>query len=165
MGIAQMMLPELKHEAANTRKILERLKQAEDKFEWRPHQKSYTMGQLASHIANLTTWITMTINSDELDLASSPRRQPLTGFLEVLEVFEKNLDEATKALEGADDSLLMKKWTLRKGDHVILELPKAAVIRSMVFNHVVHHRGQLTVYLRLNDLAVPGMYGPSADEQ
>ena len=165
MSIAQMMLPELKHEAANTRRVLERLKEAKDKFDWRPHGKSYTMGQLATHIANLTTWITMTINSDELDLATTPRREPLKNFSEVAELFEKNLDEATKALESADDSLLMKKWTLRKGDHVILELPKAAVIRSMVFNHVVHHRGQLTVYLRLNDIAVPGLYGPSADEQ
>lgn len=165
MAIAQMMLPELKHEAASTRKVLERLKEAEDKFEWRPHPKSYSMGQLAQHIANLTTWITMAINSDELDLATNPRRQPLSSFSDVLEVFEKNLAEATKALEGADDSLMMKKWTLRKGDHVILELPKAGVIRGMVFNHVIHHRGQLTVYLRLNDIAVPGLYGPSADEQ
>ncbi len=165
MGIAQMMLPELKHEAANTKKVFERLEEANDKFEWRPHQKSSTMGQLATHIANLTTWITMTINSDELDLATTPRREPLNNFSEVLALFEKNLDEATKALEGSSDELLMKKWTLRKGDYVILELPKAAVIRSMVFNHIVHHRGQLTVYLRLNNIAVPGLYGPSADEQ
>jgi uncharacterized damage-inducible protein DinB len=135
-----------------------------DKYEWTPHTKSFNMGKLATHVAQLPAWASMTLATNELDL-SQPFEQPQPKTTEeLLALFEQTSAEARKALEGASDEEFMKPWTLRMGDRTIFTMPKIAVIRGMVMNHIIHHRAQLIVYLRLNDIPVPGLYGPSADE-
>lgn len=167
MAISQMMLPEFDHEAANTRKTLERV--PDDKWDWKPHDKSGTLGWLASHVANLNNWTTVTINTDQLDFApvdgpayTTPKT---TNRTEILATFDKFTVEARAALSGASDEHLMKPWSLLMGGQVLFTMPRAAVLRGYCFNHLVHHRGQLTVYLRLLGVPVPALYGPSADEQ
>jgi uncharacterized damage-inducible protein DinB len=167
MAISQMMLPEFDHEAANTRKTLERV--PDDKWDWKPHDKSGTLGWMASHVANLNNWTTVTINTEQLDFApvngpayTTPKT---TNRKEILAAFDKFTAEARVALAGASDEHLMKTWTLLMGGQVLFTMPRAAVLRSFCFNHLIHHRGQLTVYLRLLNLPLPALYGPSADEQ
>jgi uncharacterized damage-inducible protein DinB len=161
--VSDALLPEFDQEMANTRKTLERVPM--DNYEWQPHTKSFNMGRLATHVAQLPSWAQVTINSDELDLAGGYDQPKPQTNQELLDLFDSNATEARKALEGASDDSYFKPWTLRMGDHVIFTMPKIAVIRSMVMNHIIHHRAQLTVYLRLNDIPVPGLYGPSADEK
>jgi uncharacterized damage-inducible protein DinB len=162
MSISATLLPEFDMEMANTRRTLERI--PTDKFGWQPHAKSFTMGKLATHLATLPTWTGVTLATSELDLAL-PFDQPKPATTEeVLEVFDKNIAEARKALAGAADDVFFQPWTLKNGEHVIFSLPKVAVLRGFVVNHIIHHRGQMTVYLRLNDIPVPSIYGPSADE-
>jgi uncharacterized damage-inducible protein DinB len=123
------------------------------------------MAWLAGHLANLPTWATMTINQDSFDLAAPFDRPPEpTSARQILDTFDKNVAAARAAIQGATDGQLMAAWSLRNGDHVIFTLPRIAVLRTMVMNHIIHHRGQFTLYLRLNDVPVPGLYGPSADE-
>jgi uncharacterized damage-inducible protein DinB len=148
---------------ANTRKALERV--PDDKLGWKPHPKSGTMGWLAGHLANLPSWAAMTVNQESLDLAAPFDRPPEpTSARQNHEMFDKNVAAARAANQAATDEQLMALWSLKKGDHVIFTMPRIAVLRSMVMNHLIHHRGQFTMYLRLNDVAVPGLYGPSADE-
>ncbi|MGH9641738.1 MAG: DinB family protein [Terriglobales bacterium] len=162
MTIAQGLLPEFDQEMANTRKTLERV--PDDKWDYKPHSKSGTMGWYAAHLANLASWPIFTIGQDELDL-SQPFDMPSTkNRQEVLAVLDKNVADARKAIAGASDQELMKTWTLKKGGQTLMSLPKIAVLRGFVMNHIIHHRGQLTVYLRLNDIPVPALYGPSGDE-
>jgi uncharacterized damage-inducible protein DinB len=162
MPIAQAILPEFDQEMGNTRKTLERV--PDNKWDYKPHTKSGTMGWYAGHLANLASWPIFTIGHDELDL-SQPFDMPSTkNRQEVLAVFDKNVAEARKAIAGASDQELMKTWTLKKGGQTLMALPKVAVLRAFVMNHIIHHRGQLTVYLRLNDIPVPALYGPSGDE-
>ena len=162
MAIAQSLLPEFDQEMASTRKTLERI--PDDKWDYKPHPKSGTMGWYAGHLANLPSWPIFTIAQDELDLAG-PFEMPSTkNRQEVLAVFDKNVAEARKAIAGASDQELMKTWTLKKSGQTLMSLPKVAVLRGFVMNHIIHHRGQLTVYLRLNDIPVPALYGPSGDE-
>jgi uncharacterized damage-inducible protein DinB len=157
------LIAELKMEAANTKKILERV--PVDKSTWKPHAKSMAMGNLATHVSELPSWITMVINTDELNLATMDYKPKIFDNNEALVANHDNhVTNAIAALDTADDALMAKPWVLRKGDHVILEMPKAVVIRNLALNHSYHHRAQLGVYLRLNDVAIPGMYGPSADE-
>jgi uncharacterized damage-inducible protein DinB len=167
MSISQMMLPEFDQEAANTRKTLERV--PDDKWNWKPHAKSGTLGWLAGHVANLNNWTTVTLTTDQLDFApvdGPAYTTPKTGNRkEILEVFDKFTAEARAALAKASDADMMKPWTLLMGGKVLFTMPKAAVLRSFAFNHLYHHRGQLTVYLRLLEVPVPALYGPSADEQ
>lgn len=163
MSIAQSLLPEFDQEMANTRKMLERV--PEDKFSYKPDPKSMTMGRLAAHVAEMPSWGTMTMGMDSLDLKGPFTPFTPTNRQELLEGFDKNIASARAAIAAASDEDFMKPWTLKMGDHVIFTMPRAAVIRSMVMNHVIHHRAQLSVYYRLNGVAVPGMYGPSADEQ
>jgi len=147
---------------ANTRKVLERMPM--DRYDWKPHDRSFSLGKLATHVAHLPGWLTMTLATDELDIGQ-PFQQPTpktTG--ELLELFDQTAAQARASLAGAADEEFFKKWSLRNGDHVIFTMPKIAVVRGVVLNHLIHHRGQLTVYLRLNDVPVPGLYGPSADE-
>ena len=166
MRLSETLLPEFDHEMANTRKTLERV--PEEKFNWRPHEKSMTMVNLASHLANLPSWVNHTIEKDSLDLApqdapplqTSPARSPE----EAVEMFDQNVAAARVALAGASDEELLKPWTLLHGGNVVMTLPRISVLRSFVMNHNIHHRAQLGVYLRLNDVAVPSIYGPSADE-
>jgi|ERR1700681_1245162 uncharacterized damage-inducible protein DinB len=162
MSISAMLLPEFDLEMANTRRTLQRI--PTDKFGWQAHPKSFTMGKLATHLATLPTWTGVTLNTSGLDLAV-PFDQPKPATTEeVLELFDKNVAEAHAALASAADDVFHQTWTLKNGEHVIFSLPKVAVLRGFVVNHIIHHRGQMTVYLRLNDIPVPSIYGPSADE-
>ena len=163
MNIAQSILPEFDQEMANTRKVLERV--PEDKFSYKPDPKSMTMGRLATHVAEMPSWGTFTMEMDSLDLKGDfPPFKP-TNREELLAGFDKNITSARAAIAAASDEQFMQPWSLKMGDHVIFTMPRVAVIRSMVMNHIIHHRAQLTVYLRLTGVPVPGMYGPSADEQ
>jgi uncharacterized damage-inducible protein DinB len=165
MGIAASILPEFDHEMANTRKTLERV--PDEKFDWRPHEKSFAMGALASHLANLPGWTNVTADLDEFDMAPGgvPMKTPeCHSRQEVLEVFDKNVGAARAAIESASDERLMGPWTLLADGQRVLSMPRIGVLRSFVMNHTIHHRAQLGVYLRLNDIPVPSIYGPSADE-
>ncbi len=157
------MIAELTMEAANTKKMLERV--PFEHSNWKPHEKSNTMGRLATHVAEIPTWITMTITTDEFDLAKADRKPAqINNAEELVALHEKNIAEAAAHMETVTDEDMLKPWTLRHGDHVIFTLPKVAVIRNVGMNHIIHHRAQLSTYLRHHDVPVPGMYGPSADE-
>ncbi|NTS41533.1 DinB family protein [Flavisolibacter sp. BT320] len=160
----QALIPEFKHEAASTRKILERV--PFDNPDWKPHEKSYTLARMAGHVAEIMQWTAATINSEGLDFAKGEYKPFFpTSKEELLERFDAHYQEALSLLENVSDENLKSNWTLQHGDHVIFTLPKIATLRSFVMNHLIHHRGQLSVYLRLLDVPVPGMYGPSADEK
>ena len=166
MSISQSLLPEFEQEMANTRKTLERV--PDDQFDWKPHEKSTNIGGLATHLANLPIWAAHGLNKDSIDIAppGQPplRAQPLTTRDEVLETFDKNLADARAAIAAATDERLMQPWTLQHGGKTVFTLPRVAMLRGFVINHTIHHRAQLGVYLRLNDIPVPTIYGPSADE-
>ena len=166
MSISASLLPEFDQEMANTRKALERM--PDDKFDWKPHEKSGTMGWLANHLANLPSWTVYTINQDSLDLAptdgESLKWEGQGSRQELLDYFDKNVGAARAAIAEASDEEFLKSWSLLKGGVTLMTLPKIAVMRGFVMNHIIHHRGQFTVYLRLNDVPVPPIYGPSADE-
>ena len=165
MTIAQNLLPEFDQEMRNTRRSLERV--PNEKSDWRPHPKSNTMGWLAGHLANLPTWANYTIDRDRLDIAPEGKPQrtpPIDSREKVLETFDRNVVAARTAIAGTSDEHLAGKWTLLANGREIFALPRAAVLRTSVLNHIIHHRAQLGVYLRLNDIPVPAIYGPSADE-
>ncbi len=161
MTISETLLPEFDQEMANTRALLECV--PEDKFAWKPHTKSMTMGRLASHIAEMANWAVYTIKQDSLEL--TPDMKPFNAATkkELMDGLASYSAAAREAIAGASDADLGKTWSLIYGGKPVLSMPRAAVLRTMVFSHIIHHRGQLTVYLRLNDIAIPGMYGPSAD--
>ena len=162
-SLAGILIGEMEQEASVARKCLERI--PAEKFSWKPHEKSMTMGALASHVAEMFTWTQATLQSPELDFAKMDYKpfEPATTD-ELVEFFDKNVAEAIEVLRNTTDDVFLENWTLRNGESVYFTLPKAAVMRSFVLNHIVHHRGQLSVYLRLNDIPVPSIYGPSADE-
>lgn len=166
MKFSEQLLPEFDHEMANTRKTLERL--PEDRLNWKPHEKSMTMGQLGTHLAHIPHWAVETIEKDSLDLAPAgkplPRVEPASSRHEVLDLFDKNGARARSAIAGSSDEHLSKPWSLLTAGRTIVTMPRSTVIRSFVMNHSIHHRAQLGVYLRLNDVPVPAIYGPSADE-
>jgi len=157
-----MLLPEFDREMANTRKLLSCV--PEDKFSWQPHAKSMTLGRLASHVAELPNWAVETINRETLELQRGMKPWSATSQAELLERFDKNVAEARAAIAGASDADLAVDWSRIFGGHKVMTMPRVAVLRSVVMNHLIHHRAQLGVYLRLNDVPIPGMYGPSADE-
>ena len=166
MSIAESMLPEFDHEMSLTRKTLERA--PEEKYDYKPHEKSMTMGELVGHIAECPGWAKPTIEDDSFDVAPKDgpkweRFVPKTKA-EALAKFDEAIATARAALAGCADEAMMKPWSLLSGGEVHFTMPRVAVLRSMIFNHNVHHRAQLGVYLRLNDVAVPATYGPSADE-
>jgi uncharacterized damage-inducible protein DinB len=167
MTIGQSMLAEFDEEMRNTRRVLERV--PDDKWGWKPHAKSGTVGWLSSHIGTVPEWISMTINTQELDYApvgAPPYEGPkIANRKELLAAFDKGSAEARAALASVSDEEIMKNWKLLAGGQEIFVLPRVACIRGMCMNHLIHHRAQLTVYFRLLDVAVPGLYGPSADEQ
>ena len=166
MAFSDTLLPEFDHEMAGARRTLERV--PEDRFEWRPHPKSGAMGWLAGHLANIPEWGTLTIARDELDLAPGGKPMelppPPASRADLLAAFDKKAAEARAAIAGASDEELMKPWSLLQNGKTIFTMPKLTVLRSFVLNHLIHHRAQLGVYLRLNDVPVPSLYGPSADE-
>jgi uncharacterized damage-inducible protein DinB len=165
MAIKEALLPEFDHEMGTTRRLLERVPQAH--FGWKPHERSYTLGQLAGHIANIPHWLDAISGSGSFDVAAAPteaRPQPPTSVESLLNTFDTNVKNARAAIEALGDSALTAPWTLKNGDHEIFTMPKTAVLRSFVMNHLIHHRGQLSVYLRLRDVPLPSIYGPTADE-
>ncbi len=164
MAINQGLIMEFKHESDNTRKMLERI--PADKYTWKPHAKSMELLKLGRHLASNPIWIGRALNADEYDFAKNPPvpGAPLNSLKEVLDLFDKNVADAIKELESASDEKLMQPWSLKQGEKVYFTMPKVGVIRNFSLSHSVHHRGQLSVYLRLLDVPVPGMYGPSADE-
>lgn len=166
MSISQAFLSEFDMEMHNTRKVLDRC--PEDKYMWKPHEKSFSMGSLATHIANMPEWGAETIAKDSFDYApvGAPpyKEDPLHSSQDLLDRFDKTVAALRAAIAGASDEHLMKPWSLLAGGKTVFTMPRLAVLRGMIFNHIIHHRAQLTVYLRLNDVPVPALYGPSADE-
>jgi len=166
MAIREAMLPEFEQEMATTRKVLERI--PADKLDWQPHNKSWPMGDLATHLCNLPEWVGITLKQDSFDLAppggEPPRAKPVESHAEILTRFDQAVTAARALLAEAGDEQLRQPWTLLRGGQALFTLPRVAVLRGFVLNHMIHHRGQLSVYLRLNDVPVPSIYGPSADE-
>lgn len=164
MSVAQTLLPEFDHEMANTRIMLERF--PADKADWTPDPKSMTMSRLACHIVDMPGWGSTTLTTDELNLTPESSAYGAKGktSADILAVFDKNVAEARAALAGASDEALMAPWSLKFNGNAVFTMPRVGVIRAMVINHVIHHRGQLTVYYRLNGVSIPALYGPSADE-
>jgi uncharacterized damage-inducible protein DinB len=166
MSISQSLLPEFDQEMANTRKVLDRI--PEDKLDWKAHPKSNTIGWVSKHLADLPSWATETMKHESLDVAppgGEPFKLPEAKSKQaILELFDKNVAGARGAISAASDADYMKTWTLLKGGQKIFAMPRIAVVRSMVLNHSIHHRGHLCVYLRLNNVPVPALYGPSGDE-
>ncbi len=165
MSITTAFIGELKHECALTKKMLERVPL--DKKEWKPHEKSMTLGRLATHVAEISHWVSDIIHVDDFDFMNNFNFNPpaAASTAELLEIFQTNLDKALSDLSGINDQDLEKSWIVRRGGQVMFNTPKKIAIRGWALNHMVHHRGQLSVYLRLLDVPVPGMYGPSADER
>ena len=168
MPISAAMLPEFDHEMANTRRTLARV--PDSAFDWKPHEKSLSMQDLASHLVNLPSWVSVTVEQDSIDMApldgsEPPRPAAAESTAQALETFDTNVTAARAIIEAASDEKLMETWSLLNGGEVMLAMPKVAVLRSFIMNHMIHHRAQLTVYLRMNDVPVPALYGPSADEQ
>lgn len=161
MSFAASMLPEFDMEMATTRKVLERV--PSDKGSWKPHEKSFALGHLAQLVAWMPGWITNTATRPDLDLARADGYS-LQDTATLLEAFDRNVAEARSAIRGLTDEDLERPWSLKRGDMVLWNAPKGVVLRNHV-SHLVHHRGQLTVYLRLLDIPVPSIYGPSADER
>ncbi|MFA7360367.1 MAG: DinB family protein [Candidatus Kapaibacterium sp.] len=158
------LLTELKYESVGTRKLLERI--PEGKLGFKPHVKSMELKMLALHVAMMPDFIEPIINTNEIDFAGMDFTPPEVKSTEdILKIFDESLKKALALLEKADDKTLMDKWTAKMNGEVVFELPKISSLRSMTFNHLYHHRGQLTVYLRLLDVPLPAIYGPSADEQ
>lgn len=166
MRISDMLLTEFDQEMAGTRKTLERV--PDDKFDWKPHQKSTTMGGLATHLANIPTWAVHALTKDSIDIApvgEAPlRAEPARSREEVLERFDKAVTDARAAINAASNEDLLQPWSLLSGGKTVMTLPRVGVLRGFVMSHSIHHRAQLGVYLRLNDIPVPSIYGPSADE-
>jgi uncharacterized damage-inducible protein DinB len=166
MRISDALLPEFDQEIKNTRKCLERI--PDDKFSFKPHPKSFDMGSLAVHIATMLGWGVTTLQSDSFDYApvGAPPYQPpvVKTNAELMAIFDKGAGEFRAALAATENDAMMKPWSLLGGGTTMFTMPRAAVIRGMILNHIVHHRGQLSVYLRMCDIPVPAIYGPSADE-
>jgi len=163
-SLAALALGDFAHEMKTTRAVLARL--PGDQLGWKPHAKSMSLGELATHVTNILRWGVMTLKQDGYDLAAgSPSPSVPASVGELLERFDGLLADTGSALAEADDATLQGSWTLRHGDHQIFSRPRVGVFRSFVISHMVHHRAQLTVYLRLLDEPVPAVYGASADEQ
>lgn len=163
MPLKDAFIAELKHESALTKKMLERVPL--DKKDWKPHEKSMTLGRLATHVAEIPHWTSDIIHIDLYDFQKNytPGTNASTQE-ELLKIFQEKLDTAIADLEKTSDEEFKKMWTVKSGEQVYYNLPKAVAIRGWSFSHLFHHRGQLSVYLRLLDVPIPGMYGPSADE-
>ena len=162
MSIAQSLLPEFDHEMANTRKMLERV--PDGKFDYKPHQKSMSLGRLAAHTGEIPSYASATIRFERMDFTGEEKQFSPATRKELLDAFDKNVAEARELLSKVSDEELMKTWTLTYKGQQIFALPRVAVLRSMVMSHLIHHRAQLGVYLRMNNVEIPGMYGPSGDE-
>jgi uncharacterized damage-inducible protein DinB len=164
MNLVDSLKREFEHETATTRKHLERLPEA--KIGWRPHEKSFSTGDLASHIVECLGWSESIFNADEYDLdMANYRPYQATTKDDLLKTFEKNVAKAKEVLNNVRESSLDDPWQLKMNGQQFFEKPRADVFRDFVLSHIIHHRGQFSVYLRLLEVPVPGSYGPSADEQ
>jgi uncharacterized damage-inducible protein DinB len=167
MPLAQALLPEFDHEMANTRKCLERI--PEDRLDWRPHEKSFDFRSMAMHLANLPKWTVMTMQETAFDMEPAGgepvKEEPIESVEDAVAMFDANVAAARAAIAEASDEDLMASWSLLKTGEEVLTMPRIAVLRSFIMNHAIHHRAQLGVYLRLNDVPVPALYGRSADEE
>ena len=165
MSIAETLLPEFDLEMGNARRILERV--PDGQLSWQPHPRSMTLGRLAEHVSEVPGWVVRIFKHDEWDLAAGnagPGRGAPSDAASILEQFDRSLEEGRNLLVAAADEEFDQTWTLRRGEQVFFTLPKSVVYRRWVISHLVHHRAQLGVFLRMLDVPIPGMYGPSADE-
>ena len=164
MQINQPLLMEYEYECGNTRKLLETV--PFDNPAWKPNEKSMSLVELATHVAEIPAWMHFTLDFPELDFAKSEYKLPkINNVEELLALHDKTVAEALSVLAKATDEQMMENWTMRNGEQIYFTMPKASVLRSWVFNHLYHHRGQLTVYLRLLNVPLVGMYGPTADDK
>jgi len=164
MGINESFIAELEQEAKATKTLLERVPL--EKSDWKPHEKSMSLGRLAFHVAEIPGWASDTLDHDELDFATSEYKPTTSGTTaDLLKSFDDSYAKAMKSLKDAPDERFVENWTMKNGDIIYFTMPKIAVLRSFGFNHWYHHRAQLGVYLRLLDIPLPGTYGPTADEQ
>lgn len=163
MSIQKALSIEIEREKDNTLRMLKAL--PNEQFGWKPHEKSMSLGELVNHIVELHNWVPLVLNKETLDFKVDYVPSTLTTKEELIAALEKGFEENTKVVASLSDENYFSKWTLKAGDYVIAEMPKAGAIRFIVANHLIHHRGQLSVYLRLLNIPVPGIYGPSADEQ
>ena len=163
MAIVDALLPEFDHEMATTRTLLAAVPDA--RASWQPHAKSMSLGRLAAHIGNMPNWVLLTLQQDELDLGvgDATGQAPFTSTAESLARFDALVKSSRAVLAETPDAVMQTLWTLRSGNHAIFSMPRGAVLRTWTMNHMIHHRGQLSVYLRLLDVPVPSMYGPTAD--
>jgi uncharacterized damage-inducible protein DinB len=162
MTVSSAWLPEFEQEMKNTRRALERVPWGNADF--RPHERSMSLGQLALHLVEIPSWVAVIFEKEELDLSSYAAPGPVGSTEELVQRFDAEVTRGREVLQGASEDSWLLPWTLRSGEHVIFTLPRMAVLRSLVFSHLIHHRGQLTVYFRLLGVPVPALYGPSADE-
>ena len=165
MPMKDALLPEYDHEMGTTRRLLERVPDAD--LAWKPHEKSFSLGQLASHIANIPHWVAATCDVAVFDLATigdDARPKQPASTADVLKAFDANTAGARAKIDAQTDAMMLGQWTMKQGDHELMTMPRVAVLRSFIMNHLIHHRGQLSVYLRLRNVPIPAIYGPSADE-
>ncbi|HXV64591.1 MAG TPA: DinB family protein [Vicinamibacteria bacterium] len=163
MSIAEAMVMEFTHESAGTRKMLERL--PDDKLAWKPHQRSMSMGRLGMHLAEIPWWAQTIVKDESFDMASFDRKRvEPDNKKEILDKFDGNVQSFQELLKGQSDEHLFQHWKLTESGHVAVDMPRLVCLRGFVLSHIIHHRGQLSVYLRLNDVPLPALYGPSADE-
>ena len=163
MKISDTLLPEFDHEVGTTRRVLERV--PENQWDWTPHEKSMKMGRLACHVAEMPMFATSIAKSDTMDFAKGDYKTiEAANRQQLLDAFDKVTSEARTAIAGLSNEEFMKPWSLQNDGKTLLSMPKAVVLRSFMMNHLIHHRGQLSVYLRLTNTPVPSIYGPSGDE-
>ena len=162
MPIVDALLPEFDHEMTVTRKLLERV--PEDRLDWKPHAKSFSLAALATHVSTIPMWGSVTVNETGIDVGAAGRMPELRSRADLLAAFDRHVADTRAAITGKTDAELMVPWTLKNNGQTVFTMPRASVWRSFVMNHLIHHRAQLSVYLRMQDVPLPSMYGPSADE-
>ena len=162
MTSSQSLLPEFDEEMKNTRKLLECV--PDSKLDYQPHPKSMNMARLAGHVVEMVGWVKSTVDHEAFDIPPDFQPQLPKSRAELLRSFDKNAADARTGIERTTDQNWARIWSLTMQGKTLLSMPRSAVMRTLVLNHIIHHRAQLGVYLRLNDVAIPGMYGPSADE-
>lgn len=163
MEIKDTIIQELRHEAAGTVKMLERL--TENHIDWRPHEKSMTLKSLAFHIADLQVWFNNALKGTSYDFFDKPSKISADSFKELSEKVAKGVEDNIAFIQQTDNQFWNEMFTFQAGDHIVMTVPRIVAYRTMLMNHLIHHRGQLSTYLRALDIPVPGMYGPSADEK